>query len=74
MQSMFPTTKTSWEQHLTKELHRDNVKIESSKYSLFGISMRKCLDLLLKYLWSKMEVATEEIRTAELDNNCATKL
>ena len=74
MQSVFPITKTSWEQHLTKELHRDNVKIESAKYSLFGISMRKCLDLLLKYLWSKMEVATEEIRTAEWDNNCSTKL
>ena len=64
----------SWEQHLTKKLHRDNVKIDSAKYSLFGISIRKCLDLLLKYQWSKMEVVTEEIRTAEWDNNCSTKL
>ena len=64
----------SWVQHLTKKLHRDNVKIESAKYSLFGISIRKWLDLLLKYMWSKMKVATEEIRTAEWDNNCSTKL
>ena len=59
---------------LNEEMHRDNVKIESAKYSLFDISIRKCLDLLFKYLWSKMEVAMEEIRTAEWDNNCSTKL
>ena len=74
MPRTFPTTKASWEQHLTKKLHWDNVKIESAKYSLLGISIRKCLDLLFKYLWSKMEVATEEILTAEWDNNCSTKL
>ena len=34
------------EQHLTKKLHIDNVKIESVKYHLFGISIRKCFDLL----------------------------
>ena len=50
---------------LNEEIHRDNVKIESAKYSLFDISIRKCLDLLFKYLGSKMEVAMEEIRTAE---------
>ena len=36
------------EPHLTKKLHRDNVKIESAKYSLFGMSVRKYLDLLLE--------------------------
>ena len=47
---------------LTEEIQRDNVKIESAKYSFFDISIRKCLDLSFKYLWSKMEVAMEEIR------------
>ena len=48
MQRMVPTTKASWEQHLTKKLHRDNVKIESAKYSLFGISIKKMLGSVVK--------------------------
>ena len=36
------------EQHLTKKLHRDNFTLESAKYSLFGMPVRKYLDLLLE--------------------------
>ena len=38
----------SLEQHMTKKLHRDNVKIQSANYSLSGMSVKKCVDLLLE--------------------------